>query len=409
MVEPLEKLAEVLREVGVGLPTPGMNPGATSEMGGGITESTSSRDVILHMDNLQAMASLPDASIDFIYLDPPFASDATYWHEIHLPGHTIRQLAYSDSWPDGLGSYLAFLVPRLAATRRILKPTGSICVHLDSHSSHYVKIALDTIFGAENLINEVIWRYGKMSNTKRRFPQNHDTLLLYGATPDWYFSPIHNAPSEYRTRFLRDLTDNRVLYGSVKHRSDKLITRRIAAKSRDLGRELRDDDVLWDFDTERKVQDDVFTDISIVRGNAREGTGYDTQKPQKLLERLITAFCPEGGAVADFFCGSGTTGAAASTLGRPFVLTDINLPAIQVSRLRLPQAAFDRDPALTPPSFLVDTTGAISDFRLDDLGLGAKDKAVVAQLLVSDPQSLIAGHIGETVIDVFGREATRPR
>src|SRR5699024_920993 len=130
-----------------------------------------------------------------------------------------------------------------------------------------------------------IWRYGKMSNTRRRFPQNHDTLLVYSASDDWYFQPLHTQPSEYRARFLRDLTGNQVLYKTVKHREDKLIQRRIRARQRELGRELIDDDVLFDFDTERKVQDDVFTDISIVRGNAREGVGYDTQKPEKLLKR----------------------------------------------------------------------------------------------------------------------------
>ncbi len=367
-------------------------------------------NTILHMDNLAAMSLIRDQSIDFIYLDPPFASSAHYWREIRLPGHTVRQPAYIDHWPNGLSGYLAFLVPRLAATRRLLKPTGSICVHLDTHSSHYVKVALDAIFGPELLVNEVVWRYGKMSNTSRRFPQNHDTLLVYAVSSDWYFEPVRNQPSEYRNRFLRDLTGNHVLYGSVKHRQDKLILRRIAARTRELGRDLRDDDVLFDFDIERKVQDDVFTDISIVKGNAREGTGYDTQKPQQLLERLINAYSPPDGVVADFFCGSGTTGAAASALNRRWILADYGLPAIQLSRQRLAAAAptFRRDPALQPPTFDIDATGAIRDYRLAELGLSADDEAIVARQLETDPSLLIAGRIGDIVIDVFGREATLP-
>lgn len=370
----------------------------------------SHNNTILHMDNTEAMSLIRDQSIDFIYLDPPFASSAHYWHEVRLPGHTIRQLAYVDHWPNGPNGYLAFLMPRLVAAKRLLKPTGSICVHLDSHSSHYVKVVLDAIFGSDLFVNEVIWRYGKMSNTSRRFPQNHDTLLVYAAGPDWYFEPVRNQPSEYRNRFLRDLTGNQVLYGSVRHRRDKLILRRIAARIRELGRELRDDDVLFDFDLERKVQDDVFTDISIVKGNAREGTGYDTQKPQQLLERLISAYCPPDGVVADFFCGSGTTGAAASALGRHWILADRGLPAIQLTRLRLTATAptLRREPGLQPPTFDIDAMGAIRDYRLEELGLSAIDQAAVTHQLEIDPSALIAGRIGDVVIDVFGREATLP-
>lgn len=362
---------------------------------------------ILHMDNADALARIPAASIDFIYIDPPFASNANYHQQIRLPGHTITRTAYSDRWEHGLASYLEFLIPRLKAMKPLLKPTGSICVHLDNHSSHYVKIALDAIFGPDRLINEVIWRYGKMSNTRRRFPQNHDTLLIYAASDVWYFEPIPNEPSEYRTRFRRDLTGNKVLYGTVKHRSDKLINRRINARRRELGRELVDADVLFDFDTERKIQDDVFTDISIVRGNAHEGVGYDTQKPQKLLERLITALCPPTGTVADFFCGSGTTGAAADTIGRRWILADQGLAAIQTSRLRLHDSdhEFTRDPDLDPPSFTTDEDGSIISFRMDELGLSERDVAAVEVCLHSTPQALIAGKVGDTFIDVFGREA----
>lgn len=360
---------------------------------------------LLHMDNLAAMARIPQGSIDFVYIDPPFASNASYPLKIELPGHTLVREAYTDIWPDGINSYLEFLVPRLAAIRPLLKPTGSLCVHLDTHSSHYVKLALDAFFGPEQLINEVIWRYGKMSNTSRRFPQNHDTLFVYGGSPNWYFHPQFTQPSEYRARFERDLTGNRLVFGTVKHRTDKLILRRIAAREKALGRSLRDDDVLFDFDTERKAQDDVFTDISIIKGNAREGVGYATQKPMQLLQRLIAAYSPPDGVVADFFCGSGTTGDAAASMGRRWVLADIGLPAIQTARLRLPEHRFHRDPALAPASFDIAENGDIIDFRLPELHLTPSDAAMVTELLESDPQALIAGTIEGVVIDVFGREA----
>lgn len=399
MTDPLVTLSELVRNL------PDQRRAVSTD------ETLLNGNHVFHMDNLQAMAMIPAGSVDFVYLDPPFASNAAYWHEIKLPGHTIRQPAYSDVWPNGLSSYLEFLVPRIAAARLLLKPTGSLCVHLDSRGSHYIKIAMDAIFGPENLINEIIWRYGKMSNTSRRFPQNHDTLLVYGTSPDWYFSPVRSQPSEYRARFLRDLTNNQVLYGTVKHRADKLIHRRVASQTRALGRDLQDDDVLFDFNTERKVQDDVFTDISIVRGNAHEGTGYDTQKPQKLLERLISAFAPASGVVADFFSGSGTTAAAAQHLGRRWLVSDSGLPAIQVTRLRTAAALphFHRDPQLQPTSFQVNAQGEITEFCVAELKLSPSDENAVRQTLQSAPNALIAGRIGNVIVDVFGREATLPR
>lgn len=359
---------------------------------------------VLHMDNLQALAHIPDASIDFLYIDPPFASDASYAHRLRVGDRIITRPAYTDIWPNGLSSYLEFLVPRLRAMKRMLNPTGSICVHLDTHSSHYVKVAMDAIFGSGNLINEVVWRYGKMSNTSRRFPQNHDTLLIYAAGPGWCFAPVHSAPSEYRTRFLRDLQNNRLLYGAVKHRQDKLITRRIAARTRELGRDLQDDDVLFDFDSERKVQDDVFTDISIIRGNAHEASGYATQKPVALLQRLITAFCPPDGTVADFFCGSGTTAVAAHTLGRRFVVADAGLPAIETTRQRLGDAQYTFTRLADPPRFVVNADADILDFRLDELGLSPDDAAYIEEMLVSNPAALLQPT--SPIRDVFGREAT---
>lgn len=362
---------------------------------------------VLHMDNLQAMARIPAASIDFIYIDPPFASDATYPQRLRVGDRTITRTAYTDRWPEGLSSYLAFLVPRLRAMQPLLAPTGSICVHLDTHSSHYVKLALDAIFGQDRMINEIIWRYGKMSNTGKRFPQNHDTLLVYAAGPGWYFRPVFSAPSEYRARFERDLRDNCVHYGDVKHRRDKLLLRRIAARQRELGRDLRDDDVLFDFDRERKVQDDVFTDISIIKGNAREGSGYATQKPVTLLERLIGAFSPEGGTIADFFCGSGTTAVAAHTLGRRFIVADIGQAAIETTRQRLQDIPYVFERAVAADTFLISSDGRIVDFRIDQLGLSDQDAEYIRELVVSAPDLLLQK--SDPVRDVFGRDATVSR
>lgn len=306
---------------------------------------------LIYGDNLLAIAALLAGDdensslrgkVDLIYIDPPFDSKADYRTKITVPGATIEQrptvieqFAYSDTWSDGTASYLAMITPRLVLMRELLGDAGSIYVHLDWHVGHYVKIVLDELFGSNNLINEVVWRYGKMSNATRRFPQNHDVLLHYARTDGYYFAPVRTADSEYKARFARHLQDNKVLYGAVKGSTDKLILLRVKKVQKDLGRSLIDADVLFDFDREFKTQDDVFYDISIIKGNADENLGFDTQKPEKLIERVMSAACPPGGLVADFFCGSGTTAAVAERTGRRWVMSDLGKPAAMITRKRL--------------------------------------------------------------------------
>jgi adenine-specific DNA-methyltransferase len=306
---------------------------------------------LIYGDNLLAMTALlagndgsvsMQGKVDLIYIDPPFDSKADYRTKVNLPGTTIdqkpavlEQFAYSDTWSDGTASYLAMITPRLVLMRELLADEGTIYVHLDWHVGHYVKIVLDEVFGKQNLINEVVWRYGKMSNATRRFPQNHDTLLVYAKTPDYYFRPVKTADSEYKVRFERHVRNNKVYYGDVQYSSDKLILGRIRKVQKDLARPLSSEDVLFDFDVEFKTQDDVFYDISIIKGNAAENLMFDTQKPIKLLNRIIEASCPTGGVVADFFAGSGTAAAAAEQSGCRWIVSDLGKPAVMITRKRL--------------------------------------------------------------------------
>jgi len=306
---------------------------------------------LIYGDNLLAIAALlagdeqnPSmrGKVDLIYIDPPFDSKANYRTRIVLPGSAIdqkptvlEQFAYSDTWSEGTASYLAMIAPRLVLMRELLSDTGSIYVHLDGHVGHYVKILMDDIFGADNFVNEVVWRYGKMSNATRSFPKNHDTLLYYSRTSSYYFKPVRTADSEYKARFIRSVVDNKVRYGAVKNSTDKLILGRIKKVLKELARPLDDEDVLFDFDVEFKTQDDVFYDISIIKGNAAENLAYDTQKPEKLIERLLEASCPPGGTVVDLFCGSGTTAAVAERTGRKWITSDLGKPSVMVTRKRL--------------------------------------------------------------------------
>ena len=330
---------------------PSKDRGGFNFWGNGGTDATETPNRLIYGDNLLAMAALlaGDEStpslrgkIDLIYIDPPFDSKADYRTKLTLPGTTIdqkptvlEQFAYSDTWSDGTASYLAMITPRLVIMRELLADTGSLYVHLDWHVGHYVKLVLDEVFGRDSFVNELVWRYGKMSNATRRYPQNHDTIFCYGKTSDYYFRPVKSADSEYKTRFSRWVVENKVRYGSVSHSDDKLIKLRIRKVMKELGRDLVDDDVLFDFDREFKTQDDVFYDISIIKGNAAENLNYGTQKPEKLIDRLVSASCPEGGLVADFFSGSGTTAAVAERSGRRWIASDIGKPSVMVARKRL--------------------------------------------------------------------------
>ena len=289
-------------------------------------------------DCLHVMRQLPSESIDLIYIDPPFFSNRNYnviW------GDDNEERSFSDIWEGGLDGYLIWLNARLYEMKRLLTKTGSIYVHCDWHASHYIKVEMDKIFGYENFRNEIVWHYAKMSNTTRDFPRNHDVILRYTRTSDSTFHPTKGEDSEYRNRFANFLTGNQVLWGDVKHKSDKLVTGRAEKIQREFGRVLNDSDVLFDFDEEFKTQSDVLY-VSIIRGNAKERIGYPTQKPEALLERIIKASSNEGDAVADFFLGGGTTTAVAQRLGRCWIACDQSRVAVAITAERLKQQAMTR-------------------------------------------------------------------
>ncbi|MEN9920216.1 MAG: hypothetical protein RL538_109 [Candidatus Parcubacteria bacterium] len=280
---------------------------------------------LVYGDNLLVMQSLlagdpatglPSmrGKIDLIYIDPPFDSKADYRSKVVLPGAdleqkptVIEQFAYSDTWKDGTVSYLKMLYPRLALMKELLSDTGSIYVHIDWHVGHYAKILLDEIFGKENFINEIIWHYPSMSVTQSFFPRKHDNIFRYAKNANnFYF----NSGSEYVREKYAEGTINRSKYA--------------AGFNSDKAEYLKSD---------TKLSDDVWT-IGHVKSR-NELVNYNTQKPEKLLQRIIDSSCPEGGVVADFFMGSGTTGAVAERLGRKWIMSDLGKPACMVTRKRL--------------------------------------------------------------------------
>lgn len=288
---------------------------------------------LIYGDNLLAMAALlagdedtPSlrGKVDLIYIDPPFDSKADYRTKVTLPGveleqkpTVIEQFAYSDTWSDGTASYLAMITPRLILMRELLADTGSIYVHLDWHVGHYVKLVMDEVFGKQNFRNELVWSYfGFKRSTAKKFPQKHDTLFLYTKASEYQWQTQYRPHSpEYLKRFKPDET-GRLCRSDVNPTGGG--SRRIYLD-----------------EVEGDIIDSVWDDIPPVNPVAKERTDYTTQKPEKLLERIIRASCPEGGIVADFNGGSGTTAAAAEKLGRRWITTDLGKPACMIMRKRL--------------------------------------------------------------------------
>lgn len=250
------------------------------------------------------MKTLPPGCCDLIYADPPFRTGRrrTGRSEAH---------EFQDAWPGGLESYLAFLKPRLVEFRRLLKPSGSLYVHLDWRSVHYVKIELDRLFGAACFLNEIIWSYRTGGRSTRWFARKHDTILAYARRAG---RQVFNVLREgaYRTDGLKRDPGGRPYKQT---RAGRLY-----------------------FHADGPAMTDVW-EIPFLSTVSLERTGYPAQKPEALLERIIQAASRPGDVVADFFCGSGTTLVAAQRLGRAWIGCDVSREAVRLSEQRLARLA----------------------------------------------------------------------
>jgi site-specific DNA-methyltransferase (adenine-specific) len=263
---------------------------------------------VVEADNLDVLALLPDGSVDLAYADPPFATGERqrltsirtgtgertrrgfggreYRYEI------VQDLAFEDDLP--LDQHLAMLHAGVRELHRVLADHGSLYLHVDWRTSHHVRLLLDEVFGPERFLNEIVWAYDYGGRPRDRWPRKHDTILWYAKGDRW--------------RFERDAVD-RIPYmapglvGPEKASRGKLPT-----------------DVWW---------------MTIVPPGSPERTGYPTQKPVRLLERIVAASSLPGDLVLDPYAGSGTTGVAAARLGRRWLLVDRNPAAVEIARARL--------------------------------------------------------------------------
>ncbi len=261
--------------------------------------------------------------IDLIYIDPPFDSKADYRTKIVLPGTefeskptVLEQTAYSDIRKDGTASYLAYMYPRLSLMRELLSETGSIYVHIDWHVGHYVKILLDEIFGKENMKNEIIRWYSRRANTSSSFQRMHDSIYFYSKNENNYFQEQRIKIAESRKRNLVQMIN----WKKVSMRDENW-------------------NVVYREQTDKPVSDywddiDIWDDIFPIWKTGHERTEYWTQKPEKLLDRVLKSSCPEWWIVADFFWWSGTTASVAEKLWRKWITSDIGKPSAMVMRKR---------------------------------------------------------------------------
>jgi site-specific DNA-methyltransferase (adenine-specific) len=263
---------------------------------------------ILHGDNLPLLRELDDASVQLVYADPPFNTgrtqarrtlatvaaangDRTGFGGRRYATTLLRESSFHDAFDD----YLAFLEPRLREVRRVLAPEGTLYLHLDYREAHYVKLLLDELFGRECFLNELIWAYDYGAKPRRRWPQKHDTILVYVRDPDRY-------------HFDAEAVD----------REPYMAPGLVTPEQRERGK--RPVSVMWH---------------TIVSPTGREKTGYPTQKPEALVRRFVQASSRPGDLCLDPFAGSGTLGAVAAGLGRRYLLIDSSPKAVSVMERRL--------------------------------------------------------------------------
>ncbi|HRC07214.1 MAG TPA: site-specific DNA-methyltransferase [Miltoncostaeales bacterium] len=271
-------------------------------------DPAASANLIVHGPAESVLPRLPDEAFTLIAIDPPFNTGRTQRAQpiqaiadpegtrVGFGGRTYRTssrpgAAYRDTFDD----YLAFLVPHLHHARRLLSARGTLYVHLDAREAHYVKVALDEIFGREAFLNEIIWAYDFGGRSKRRWPAKHDTILVYVKDPGAYHFDSQEVDRE-------------------PYMAPGLVSAEKAARGK------LPTDVWWH---------------TIVATNGGERTGYPTQKPEGIVRRMVAASTATGDWCLDFFAGSGTLGACAAGLGRRYVLVDQSADAIDVMRTRL--------------------------------------------------------------------------
>ena len=264
---------------------------------------------IVQGDNLEVLRAMPSGSVALIYIDPPFntgkvqtrtqiktVQDDLGGDRIGFAGRSYRtEMLGTTGYSDAFDDFIGFLRPRIVEAYRVLAPNGSFFFHIDYREVHYCKIMLDEIFGRECFQNEIVWAYDYGARSTKRWPAKHDNILWYTRDPK---------------RYTFNLTES----DRIPYMAPGLVGAEKAARGK------TPTDVWWH---------------TIVSPTGKEKTGYATQKPLGILERIVRVHSNPGDLVLDFFAGSGTTGEAAARNGRAFCMIDENPEAIAVMEKRL--------------------------------------------------------------------------
>lgn len=272
-------------------------------------------DALVVGDSLPLAQAFAGESLSCIYLDPPFGTGVV---------RRGRGLDYRDVDGDP-DSFVRWLSPWLAASRDALGATGSLFLHLDYRTVHYLKVELDRLFGRECFVNELVWCYSVGGKSRRGFGRKHDTILWYARGKDWAFYPEAVRIARRGGSHMRVVLDE---HGQpVQEKTD-----------RKTGRVYRYPVAAG------KIPEDWWTDIETLNHSDRERNGYPSQKPERLLERILAATTAPGDWVADWFCGSGTTAAVARRTGRRFIAADREQGAITLATKRLERGVAEGPP-----------------------------------------------------------------
>jgi len=311
------------------------------------------QNLLFHGDNKEVLATLLElgfrGKIDLIYIDPPFKSGADYVRKVELRGlknlgridedsaSVLQQTMYFDIWNND--NYLQFMYERLMLLKELLSETGSIYVHLDYHIGHYVKLIMDEIFGLDSFKNDISWCYKWYEHNERYWNRKHDSILFYTKSENFTFNwrEVAEALDESAKEFYKYVDENGrryCIYGKNIQGSPL----------RQKGRLTPEDEKKYPGLTYRRYLDEAEAEgvkprdwfiINTVITTSNEKLGFQTQKPEALLEKIIKASSNPGDIVLDCFIGSGTTAAVAQKLGRRWIGCDINKGAVQLTSSRL--------------------------------------------------------------------------
>ena len=293
--------------------------------------NTNWSNLIFHGDNKEILSTLLvngfRGKIDLIYIDPPFDSGADYVRKVELRGtknklegesqSLLEQTQYTDIWKND--TYLQFMYERLILLRELLSEQGSIYLHCDWHKSHHLRFLLDEIFGEENFVNEIVWKYTGGSDPSKSFAKKHDTILVYSKSDKYIFN------SQFE-----DFAENTIKRFNKTDENGKKYKETFNSDGSSYRTYMKEDGKLM---SDTWLEDVV--EENIVVSSHNESVNYPTQKPEALLERIIKASSNPDSIVLDCFSGSGTTASVAQKLGRKWIACDVNKGAIQTTMKRL--------------------------------------------------------------------------